>query len=235
MILMLKNNKGGVGKSWLTFNIGHGLSMLGNKVLIITSDSQNNVLDFSGVKEEPTTGLEDWVVKGEGNVIRLREDLYYIPLLNNNFSSVFRKKVKKTIEKLKKEYDYILIDSVPTLQIDNEFMEISDKILVPIYLDDVSIKGTVKMVINASKEKMLGIIPNRFNDSKMERGCYMELKQIMENSDIQLFEPLKQMKFITELISKNKSIWESNSNVIAEVHKVFCEILKVIIKCKKER
>ncbi|MGL5904818.1 MAG: ParA family protein, partial [Cetobacterium sp.] len=83
MIIMFKNNKGGVGKSWLTFNTGHGLAMLGKKVLIITSDSQNNVLDFAGVEVETGRGLEDWVTKGEGDLIQLRDNLFYIPLQDN--------------------------------------------------------------------------------------------------------------------------------------------------------
>lgn len=229
MIISIKNNKGGVGKSWLTFNLGHGLSVLGSSVLIITSDSQNNVLDFAKGNVEHGRGLEDWVQKGDGDIISLRENLHYIPLESNNFSSSFREKLKNNILDFKLKYDYILIDSVPVLAIDKEFEEVANRIIIPIYLDDVSIKGTVKIIDSIiDKNKILGIVPNRFNRSKKERECYNDLKIILEGNKIKLFEPIQQLAFITELISKNKSIWESNSSKLKDTPKIIGEILQEI-------
>lgn len=47
-IILIKANKGGVGKSWIALQLAHGMSRLGKKVIILTSDSQNNILDYSG-------------------------------------------------------------------------------------------------------------------------------------------------------------------------------------------
>lgn len=235
MIITFKNNKGGVGKSWLTFNIGHGLANIGARVLIITSDSQNNVLDFSGVDVEAGAGLENWVKKGEGDIIRLREDLYYIPLENNNFTTGFRNKVKDVIRNFQKDYDYILIDSVPTLLVDNEFQEVSDKIVIPAYMDDVSLKGIVELVNSVDKKKILGIIPNRYNNSPKEREILEELEIIMDKHKVKLFKPVRQLSFITTLIHNKKSIWETSSTKIENITSIMADILKEIIKCKKER
>lgn len=230
MIINIKNNKGGVGKSWLTFNLGHGLAMMGKKVLILTSDSQNNVLDFAKGNVEHGRGLEDWVQKGDGDIISLRDNLHYIPLESNNFSISFREKLKNKILDFKLKYDYILIDSVPVLAIDKEFEQVANKILIPIYLDDVSIKGTVRIIDSIiDKNKILGIIPNRFNRSKKEKECYNDLKLALEGNKIKLFEPIQQLAFITELISKNKSIWESNNSKLKNTQLVLGNILEGVL------
>ncbi|MGL5126123.1 MAG: ParA family protein [Fusobacteriaceae bacterium] len=227
MIIMLKNNKGGVGKSWLTFNLGHGLALMGKKVLVITSDSQNNVLDFAGIDVPTDNGLENWVTKGDGELVKLRDNLFYIPLQDNNFSKIFREKLKIFISEIKKDYDYILIDSVPVLLVDKEFEEISDKILIPIYLDEVSVKGVIKMLdMSTNKNKVMGIIPNRFNRTTKEVECYEAMQQIMEGNSIKLYQPIHQQAFITELISKHKSIWESESLKLANITEILGSILE---------
>ncbi|MGL5718559.1 MAG: ParA family protein [Paraclostridium sp.] len=227
MIISIKNNKGGVGKSWLTFNLGHGLAMMGKKVLILTSDSQNNILTFAGFELRDYKGLESLVLKNDCDVLRIRENLYYIPLADNNFSQKFREKIKKKILDLKNEYDYILIDSVPTLAVDKEFQEISNKIIVPSYMDDVSILGIDNMLKNTvDKNKILAIVPNRFNNTKNERDRYVELKKILEGNKILLTNPIKQTSFVGDLIAKNKTVWDSDSKKIEET----CMTLQIILK-----
>ena len=85
-IITIKNNKGGVGKSWIALQSGHAFTLLEKKdgtpykVLLLTSDSQNNILTFSGsdnIKFEKT--LEDFVKTGELNEIIIRENLFYVP------------------------------------------------------------------------------------------------------------------------------------------------------------
>ncbi|MGL4652632.1 ParA family protein [Cetobacterium sp.] len=227
MIISIKNNKGGVGKSWLTFNLGHGLAMMGKKVLILTSDSQNNILTFAGFELRDYKGLESLVLKNDCDVLRIRDNLYYIPLADNNFSQKFREKIKKKILDLKNEYDYILIDSVPTLAVDKEFQEISNKIIVPSYMDDVSILGIDNMLKNTvDKNKILAIVPNRFNNTKNERDRYAELKKILDGNKILLTDPIKQTSFVGDLIAKNKTVWDSYSKKIEET----CITLQIVLK-----
>ena len=48
-IILVKNIKGGIGKSWITLQLAHLFATKDNKVLIITSDSQNNIPLFAGI------------------------------------------------------------------------------------------------------------------------------------------------------------------------------------------
>ncbi|MGL5625218.1 AAA family ATPase, partial [Cetobacterium sp.] len=82
-VITIKNNKGGVGKSWLTLQLAHIIALIleDKKVLILTSDSQNNILLYANISVPVVSGLEDHVLKGDGDIISLRENLYYIPLI----------------------------------------------------------------------------------------------------------------------------------------------------------
>ncbi|WP_442878338.1 ParA family protein, partial [Cetobacterium sp.] len=45
-IITVKNNKGGVGKTFVTAQLASGLALLDNRVLVLTSDSQNNIFSY---------------------------------------------------------------------------------------------------------------------------------------------------------------------------------------------
>lgn len=238
-ILTVKNNKGGVGKSWLTLQIAHILSALENKnntqnkVLILTSDSQNNILTYSGLSSQVTEGLENFVNNDEHSEIRIRENLYYMPLLNNKFSRQFKDKLKSKILDLKNEYDYILIDSVPVLNIDEDFIEISDKIIIPTFLDGATTEGIIRLLNEIDPCKVLAIVPNRFTKTKIEIEWARELKEILANTDIFISEPIRQSAIITELIQKGKTIWETNSKKAEGFQEIIMSLAGVIVNEKK--
>ncbi|MGX6592809.1 ParA family protein [Cetobacterium ceti] len=234
-IITVKNNKGGVGKSWLTLQLSHVLSILkknngmNNKILILTSDSQNNILLYSGYNGEIETGLENMVTNNECTEIRIRENLYYVPLLSNNFSRQFREKLKNKVEQLKKEYDFIFIDSVPTLNIDQDFLNLADEIIIPTFYDLGTSEGILKLLQEIDTTKVNAIIPNRFNDTKLEKICGEKLKEALKGTKILITEPIKQSAVIAELIYKGKTIWESNSQKVAEVQDILLEVARRLI------
>ena len=124
--ILVKNNKGGVGKSILSLWLAHGLSLENKKVLIITSDSQNNIPTFAGKSEEAKrlkTGLESWIKEGIGGILELREQLFYIPLMVTKIDEKEVYKFSNFIEKLENKFDYIIIDASPVLELDNLFVE----------------------------------------------------------------------------------------------------------------
>ena len=86
-VILVKANKGGVRKSWITLQIAHALALKGKKVLIITSDSQNDIPRFAGVKDlKFEKGLEHWIKYSTGNTLILRENLFYIPLTDTFYT-----------------------------------------------------------------------------------------------------------------------------------------------------
>ncbi|MGL4955243.1 MAG: ParA family protein [Cetobacterium sp.] len=235
-IIYTKNNKGGVGKSWLTLQLAHATSLLlnskevKNKVLIVTTDSQNNILDFALSKEiEIGAGLESWVAKGDGDLIRLRDNLEYIPLGSSNFTSSFKNKIKATLYELKDRYDYIFIDAVPVAGLDKEFEDIADKIIIPAFMDVVTLQGVNKILETVNINKVKAIIPNRFNGSAYEKKLLAEFRDVIDGTKILLTNPVPQTALISNLISKNKTIWETSSKRIEGIQETLGEVLEVIL------
>lgn len=228
-IITIKNNKGGVGKSWLTLQLAHILSSIDdNKVLVITSDSQNNVMLYAGVDIEFDQGLETWLSKGDGDLISLRNNLYYIPLNDSNFKKGFDKKLKALIDILKNEYDYILIDSVPVLNIDKCFLELADSIVIPTMLDTASCKGILNLSNEVDLSKVKAIVPNKFSKTKSEKFWKEILGDFLKGNSIYFADPIPQMAFLSELTHQGKTILESSSKKIDEIQNNLIEIARVI-------
>ena len=117
-MITVKVNKGGVGKTFLSVQIGHGLALNQKKVLLLTSDSQNNILDYSFKESnipEFKDGLKSFVKGNKGDIIKLRKNLDFIPLENNKFSPQFLNELPSFLEKMKEEYDFVIVDSIPTM------------------------------------------------------------------------------------------------------------------------
>lgn len=230
-VILFKNNKGGVGKSLLTFWTAHAItSQLSKKykILILTSDSQNNILHFSGIKHEFGKGLEDYIEKGSGELIRLRENLMYIPLTTTKIKSSFEKKFIDLMEGFKKQYDFVFIDGSPVLELDNIFIKVSDSIVIPTFLDYPTTVGIINLT-EETETKIAAIVPNRFTRTKVEKEYLEQLKKGLDGSGTVVTNPIKQTAVITNLIEKNKTVWETNAKNSDEIKEVFAEIVEAII------
>lgn len=225
-IFLIKNNKGGVGKSFLTSQIASALALFDNKVLILTSDSQNNILDFFHglVIPEYDGGLKDWVTLGTGDIIKVRENIHFIPLEDNRLGNNFYEKFPAFIEKMKQEYDYILIDSVPTLKIDHIFLEIADKFIIPTFCDKV----TMNMLLNFLNEIDINKVHSIVITKYVKTANQMHWKEFLEES-IQGKIDLHTIKFssqIEQVINKGKTIFESGSKELEEAQNSILKLIK---------
>ena len=145
-VILVKANKGGVGKSWLTLQLAHATALRDKKVLIITSDSQNNIPRFAGIKDSNfKEGLEYWIKNKTGTHIELRNNLSYIPLTTMSIPNEDIDKFKNFIEVIKSIFDYIYIDATPVLNLDDIFLEVSDQIVIPTFLDSVTTSSITKI------------------------------------------------------------------------------------------
>lgn len=227
-IITIKVNKGGIGKTFLSVQIGAGLALLRKKVLLLTSDSQNNILDYSfNPNKIPdfSTGLKEFVKGGTGEIIEIRKNLEFIPLENSKFSSQFLEKLPLFLEEKRKEYDYIIIDSIPTMSLDTVFVHCSDKIIVPCYCDRVTVEGALNVVDEAGVEKIHSIIVNRYRETEVQKMFMKTLKNSIDETSIFLPKPIKEISQIEKLLEKGRTIWESQNKTIIEVQDIIMEVI----------
>lgn len=231
-VFSIKVNKGGIGKTFLTVQLGYGLAMQDKKVLLLTSDSQNNILDYTLSDDEVDKidfkkDLRYCVMNDKVETVKLRTNLYFIPTKSSLFTDRFLEKLPEFIKKMQEEYDYILIDSIPTMKIDSTFVACSDKVIIPMFCDNPTLKGAINVIKETGVEKIHSIIVNKYRPTATQKGILKDIKEAIEGTDIVFPEPIKELSQVETLARKGKTIWESRAKILAAAQE---SLLDVILK-----
>lgn len=180
--IVLTNQKGGVGKTTSTVALTAGLCGMGNRVLSVDLDPQGNMGFSLGLDSEDGDTMYE-VFRGEAPVrkaIRRTED--YGDVLTSNillseaemlFHSENRQcMLKGILEELDTEYDYIIIDTPPALNLltVNGYVA-ADFLIIPMASEILSLVGLVQLkdTIEAVRKSMnpqlqvLGILLTKYN------------------------------------------------------------------------
>ena len=170
----------------------------------------------------------DSILNSKLNTMELREKLDFIPLeLGKKFTNKVLEKIPDFLKKLRTKYDYILIDSTPSLELDEVFLKNSDQIIVPAIGDKLAVNGIVN-IIKQNPEKIAAIVFNRYTNTRVNKTYYREMKELCDKSGVFMPEPIKLLSYIAELVERGETIWEVNSKKVVETQKIFKEILKRI-------
>lgn len=181
MIISINNQKGGIGKTTTVQSVGAGLSEKGFKVLLIDLDPQGNLTYSTGANGQGKTIYE--VMKGTVNLNDAIQRLKGFDLIPANillsgadieFTFTGREHLlREAIGSLKFPYDYILIDTPPSLGILTiNALTVSDKVIIPLTADIFSLQGlgqlhnTITRVKKYSNPNLQveGLLLTKFND-----------------------------------------------------------------------
>lgn len=231
-VFSIKVNKGGIGKTFLTVQLGYGLAMQDKRVLLLTSDSQNNILDYTLSDDEVDKidfkkDLRYCVMNDKVETVKLRTNLYFIPTKSSLFTDRFLEKLPEFIKKMQEEYDYILIDSIPTMKIDSTFVACSDKVIIPMFCDNPTLKGAINVIKETGVDKIHSIIVNKYRPTATQKGILKDIKEAIEGTDIVFPEPIKELSQVETLARKGKTIWESRAKILTAAQE---SLLDVILK-----
>ena len=229
-VFSIKVNKGGIGKTFLTVQLGYGLAMQDKRVLLLTSDSQNNILDYTLSDEEVDSidfkkDLRYCVMNDKVETVKLRTNLYFIPTKSSLFTDRFLEKLPDFIKQMQEEYDYILIDSIPTMKIDSTFVACSDKVIIPMFCDNPTLKGALNVISETGVEKIHSIIVNKYRPTATQKGILKDIKEAIEGTDIVFPEPIKELSQVETLARKGKTIWESRARILAAAQESLLDVI----------
>lgn len=155
-IICVSNHKGGVGKTTSSINIGAGLNKLKKRVLLVDLDPQANLTDSLGVSNPERTIYK--AIIGIDNIphrINISEGLDLVAsdlelaTVEAAMDKLKGKKnlLKRILEPLRSDYDYIVIDCPPSLGLltINALM-VSDAILIPLQAHYLALHGLNKLI-----------------------------------------------------------------------------------------
>jgi chromosome partitioning protein len=169
-VISISNHKGGVGKTTSAINIGAGLNKLGKRVLLIDLDPQANLSQSLGFFE-PEPNIYTYLRRTTSNYKSIIEPLEILPGLDLIPSTLDLSGaeielsgeagreyiLRELIEPLRAQYDYVLIDSPPSLGLLTvNSLTASDEILIPLQAQYLALQGLTKLleVIDKIKHRL---------------------------------------------------------------------------------
>jgi chromosome partitioning protein len=166
-IITVANQKGGVGKTTTTMNLGVALALSGNRVLLVDGDPQANLTSYLGVTpgEAPFENLHTldeiylskrpldsearrlYIARTSSGVDLVASDRALSGVEYYLFTRPDREMVlSRFFSGLRADYDYILIDTPPSLNLLTiNALCASDHVLVPVQPEFFSLEGIVKI------------------------------------------------------------------------------------------
>ena len=172
IVIAITNQKGGVGKTTTTVNLGTGLANLGYRVLLIDADPQGSLTVSFGIKNPDeldislSTIMDDVIkdkeIPADRGIIATSEGVDLLPSnielsgmetgLVNTMSREFV--LKSYIDSIRKSYDYILIDCMPSLgMMTINALVATDSVIIPSQPNFLSTKGLDLLLHSVSKVK----------------------------------------------------------------------------------
>ena len=235
-VIVVTSGKGGVGKTTTTANLGSALALRGKKVVLIDTDIGLRNLDV-------VMGLENRIVYDIVDVVEEKcklkqalikdkrfKDLFLLPAAQTrDKSAVNEEQMKELTEKLKEEFDYIIIDC--PAGIEQGFKNAiagANRAIVVTTAEISAIRDADRIVglLEASEIKNPELVVNRLRPAMVRKGEMMDVEDIVDLLSIDLIGVVPDDEYIITQTNKGEPVV---SNHKAPSGKAYIEIARRIL------
>ena len=217
-VIAVANQKGGVGKSTTAINLSACLAEKEKKVLTIDMDPQGNTTSGLGVDKNNVENTLYELLLGEAEtkntiVKDVVENVDLIPS-NVNLSGaeieligVDEKEyiLKKIIDKVRRKYDYIIIDCPPSLNmLTINALTAANSVLVPIQCEYYALEGLSQLI------HTIDLVKDRLNKKLVMEGVVFTMYDARTNLSLQVVENVKDnlQQIFTKRLFREMSDWQ---------------------------
>ena len=199
-IIAIANQKGGVGKTTTSINLSACLAEIGQKVLTVDIDPQGNTTSGLGVDKNIVENnvydlllgecsIEDCIVETEienqsliaSNVNLAGAEIELIGIDEKEYI------LKKALNKVRKQYDFIIIDCPPSLNmLTVNALTAADTVLVPIQCEYYALEGLSQLI------HTIDLVKERLNKRLKMEGVVFTMYDARTNLSLQVVENVKE-------------------------------------------
>lgn len=221
-MISIGNQKGGVGKTTTTVNLGAALAQLGKKVLIIDSDSQGNATSGLGVErgqvkkslyeilvdQEP---LENCILPTSSDNLDIVPSTISLAAAELELVNVKDRelRLKEAVNPVRDKYDYILVDCPPSLgQLSINAFTASDTILIPVQAEYYALEGLSQLL------NTIRLVQKSYNRQFRIEGVLITMLDARTNLGYEVVEEVRKYfreKVYKTIISRNIRLSEAPS------------------------
>lgn len=199
-VIAVTNQKGGVGKTTTSINLAYFLAKAGKKTLLVDFDPQGNATSGLGIEKADLTGTMTDVVKGDQTLEQIivrteHKNLWIAPttsILANTEAEMAQidkrfSRLKLAIGPLEEAYDYVIIDSPPSLSLLTVNGLIAARyVLLPVQAEFYALEGlgqlleTMKLVRKGMNPRLelLGVLPTMLDSrTTLSAQVHAEIKR----------------------------------------------------------
>ncbi|AOZ92862.1 ParA family protein [Paenibacillus crassostreae] len=222
-IIAIANQKGGVGKTTTSVNLGASLATLGKRVLLVDIDPQGNTTSGVGINKadvenciydiiineiHPNDAITPTQVEGlhiiPATIQLAGAEIELVPTISREL------RLKRALHLVKDKYDYILIDCPPSLGILTiNSLTAADSVLIPIQCEYYALEGLSQLL------NTIRLVQKQLNTSLQIEGVLLTMFDARTNLGIQVIEEVKkyfQDKVYRTVIPRNVRLSEAPSH-----------------------
>ncbi|MEY8349081.1 sporulation initiation inhibitor protein Soj [Bacillus cereus] len=222
-IIAIANQKGGVGKTTTSVNLGAGLAQVGKKVLLIDIDAQGNATTGVGIEKSELDQciynvlVEDAEVQGviqktatenldvlPATIQLAGAEIELVPTISREV------RLQRALQPIRNKYDYIIIDCPPSLGLLTiNALTAADSVIIPVQCEYYALEG-LSQLLNTVR-----LVQKHLNKNLAIQGVLLTMLDARTNLGIQVIDEVKKYfrdKVYRSIIPRNVRLSEAPSH-----------------------